>query len=186
MGDVFERLTEAHTDFIGAQKLFFVATAPAGADGRVNVSPKGYDSLVFDGDARLHWLDLGGSGIETVAHLRENGRITLMFCAFEGRPLILRVYGRGRVTTFDEPGFDALLARFDGFDRARAVVTVDIDRVAESCGWGVPFYQFDGEREQLARWVDHRPVDEWKARRYQSNATSIDGLPGLTPPPEDH
>ena len=181
MGKLYEALDERLTDFIQRQKLFFVASAPLASDGHVNLSPKGYDSLAILDARTVAYVDLGGSGVETQAHVQENGRITLMFCAFEGPANILRLYGRGEVFAFDHPRFGELMARFPGFDRARAVILVHIERVADSCGWGVPFFDYRGERDQLRRWVDARPFDEWAARRFETNAESIDGLPGLVP-----
>lgn len=182
MSATYDELDEKLIRFIRAQKMFFVATAPLGAEGHVNLSPKGYDSLVVLDSRRVAWLDLGGSGAETMAHLRENGRITLMFCAFEGPANIVRLYGRGRSIAFGEPGFAELKALFPTFERARAIVDVEIERISDSCGWGVPFLAFKGEREQLRRHVDHRPFDEWAERRYEANAASIDGLPALVRP----
>jgi hypothetical protein len=179
MSNTYERLDDRLIDFIRRQKMFFVATAPLAAEGSINVSPKGYDSFAIIDNSTVAYLDLGGSGIETHAHLRENGRITLMFCAFEGPANILRLYGQGETVSFDEPGFDDKLKLFPGFERARGVVTVHITRVMDSCGWGVPFFEFKSEREQLRRWIDNKPYDEWAERRYVSNASSIDGLPGL-------
>jgi hypothetical protein len=129
------------------------------------------------------YCDLGGSGIETVAHVRENGRITIMFCAFEGPAMILRLYGRGSVQQFDEPGFEARKAKlFPDIGRCRNIVTVDVEHIADSCGWGVPFYEFKAEREQLTRWIGSVTQEEWEAKRYRTNAQSIDGLPGLVRP----
>jgi Pyridoxamine 5'-phosphate oxidase len=182
MGKVYEQLDEKLAAFIRAQKIFFVATAPLSSEGSVNVSPKGYDSLAVIDERTVAYLDLGGSGAETLAHVRENGRITLMFCAFEGAASILRLYGQGRAVTFGEPGFAELKALFPAFERARAVVVVDVTRIADSCGWGVPLFEFKAEREQLHRHVDHRPFDEWAERRYETNALSIDGLPALVRP----
>jgi hypothetical protein len=184
MAKVFDQLDDKLIAFIRGQKLFFVATAPLSAEGSVNVSPKGYDSLAIIDPRTLAYVDLGGSGIETHAHLRENGRITLMFCAFEGPANILRLYGEGETVSFGEPGFAEKMTLFPTFQRARSVVTVRIRRIADSCGWGVPFFEFKGEREQLRRWVDDRPQEEWAERRYASNALSIDGLPGLERPGE--
>ncbi|HTX50528.1 MAG TPA: pyridoxamine 5'-phosphate oxidase family protein [Caulobacteraceae bacterium] len=181
MSSVYDELDETLMAFIRRQKLFFVATAPLSAEGSVNVSPKGYDSLAILDARTVAYVDLGGSGIETHAHLRENGRITLMFCAFEGPANILRLYGRGETCSFDEPGFAEKMTLFPGFERARGVVTVHIHRVADSCGWGVPFFDYKGDRDQLRRWVDARPHEEWAARRREANAVSIDGLPGLSP-----
>ncbi|MGH7022925.1 MAG: pyridoxamine 5'-phosphate oxidase family protein [Caulobacteraceae bacterium] len=181
MGAVYEALDDRLIAFIRRQKLFFVATAPLSAEGSVNVSPKGYDSLAIVDRKTIAYLDLGGSGIETHAHLRENGRITLMFCAFEGPANILRLYGRGETCSFDEPAFAEKMKLFPAFERARGVITMNIHRIADSCGWGVPFFDFKSERDQLRRWVDARTDDEWSARRFEANAASIDGLPGLSP-----
>ncbi|HEY1446924.1 MAG TPA: pyridoxamine 5'-phosphate oxidase family protein [Caulobacteraceae bacterium] len=181
MGTTSNQLDDKLIAFIRRQKLFFVATAPLTADGSVNVSPKGYDSLAIIDNRTVAYADLGGSGIETHAHLAENGRITLMFCAFEGAANILRLYGRGESMAFDDPRFADRMKLFPGFERARAVITVHIHRVADSCGWGVPFFDYRGERDQLRRWVEAKPFDEWAALRFESNATSIDGLPGLIP-----
>ena len=183
MGKTYEALDSRLITFIKAQKVFFVATAPLSAEGSVNVSPKGYDSLVVIDPHTVAYVDLGGSGIETLAHIRESGRITLMFCAFEGPASILRLYGRGEAVNFDEPGFAAKMALFPAFDRARSVITIRVDRIADSCGWGIPFMDFRGERDQLQRYNAHRPDAEWRERRYESNATSIDGLHGLVRQP---
>ena len=184
MGKLYDSITDPLADFIGRQKMFFVATAPSGDAGHVNVSPKGYDSFRILGPNRVAFLDLGGSGIETVAHVRENGRITFMFCAYEGKANILRLYGEAKAVCFDEPGFDEKRALFPDFPKARAVITADITRIADSCGWGVPFYEFRGERDQLVRVNAHRTDEDWRERRYASNAHSIDGLPGLVKPEE--
>jgi len=180
MAKTYDRLEGKHIEFIRQQKMFFVATAPMGADGHVNVSPKGYDCLRIVDDHTVEWVDLGGSGIETQAHLQENGRITLMFCAFEGPANIMRIYGRGRAIDFEHQNFAEALKAFPACDRARAIIRIDVTRVSESCGWAVPFYEFKGERDQLKRWIDNKPLDEWKEKRRTVNARSIDGLPGLT------
>jgi Pyridoxamine 5'-phosphate oxidase len=179
MSKLYATIDDKLAAFIGKQKMFFVATAPLSADGHVNLSPKGYDAFRILGPKQVAYADLGGSGIETVAHARENGRITIMFCAFEGPALILRLYGKARIMQFDDPAFAAELARFPGFERARNIVFVDVERIADSCGWGVPFYDFKGERDQLKRAIDHYTQDEWTERRYTANAESIDGLTGL-------
>lgn len=180
MGKTYDKLDEKLIGFIEAQKLFFVATAPLSGNGHVNVSPKGYDAFRVIDDNTVAYLDLGGSGIETQAHVQENGRITIMFCAFEGPANILRLYGTGEAIDFDHPDYHSLLALFPGFDRARAVIRIKVHRISDSCGWGVPFYEFKGERDQLQRWVGNiASEEEWKQRRYDRNAESIDGLPGL-------
>jgi hypothetical protein len=180
MSQTYPCLDDKLIAFIRRQKMFFVATAPLSADGAVNLSPKGYDSLAIIDERTVAYLDLGGSGIETHAHVRENGRITLMVCAFEGAANIVRIYGRGRAVSFDDPGFDEALALFPGFDRARGVIFVDVTHVTDSCGWGVPFYEYKGERDQLRRWSVAKPFEEWAERRREANARSMDGLPGLT------
>jgi Pyridoxamine 5'-phosphate oxidase len=182
MSSVYNQLDDKLIAFIRRQKLFFVATAPMSAEGSINLSPKGYDCLAILDKRTVAYVDLGGSGIETHAHLAENGRITLMFCAFEGAANILRLYGRGESVPFNDPRFADQIKLFPSFERARAVVTVHIDRLADSCGWGVPFFDYKGDRDQLGRWVDAKPYEEWAARRLETNALSIDGLPGLTPP----
>lgn len=136
--------THPHIDdriraFIEKQKMFFVASAPSGDGGHVNLSPKGYDSFRILGPNEVAYLDLGGSGIETLAHVRQNGRITFMFCAFEGAPNILRLYGQAEAVSFDEEGFAEKLALFPDFPKARTIFTAKIDRIQDSCGWGVPF-----------------------------------------------
>ena len=184
MSKLYDVIDDRLAAFIGAQKMFFVATAPNGPDGHVNVSPKGYDSFRILGPNEVAFLDLGGSGIETIAHLRENGRITFMFCAFEGKANILRLYGTGQATCFDDEGFAEKRALFPEFNKVRAIITAKIHRIADSCGWGVPFYDFKGERDQLLRSNDHRSDEEWRARRYEAGAESIDGLPGMVRPAE--
>ncbi|MEO1659246.1 MAG: pyridoxamine 5'-phosphate oxidase family protein [Pseudomonadota bacterium] len=181
MGKIYDTIDDRLAAFIGKQKMYFVATAPSGEEGHVNLSPKGYDSFAILGPNKVAYADLGGSGIETVAHLRQNGRITIMFCAFEGPANILRLYGRGQVIQQDEPGFDEAMASFPTIERARNVITVDVTRISDSCGWGVPFYSYEGERDQLARWVVTKPKEEWWEKRLKSNTHSIDGLPGLIP-----
>src|SRR3990167_6686458 len=179
MAATYDALDDRLIAFIKAQKLFFVATAPLSAEGSVNLSPKGYDSLLVIDPHTVAYVDLGGSGIETLAHIRENGRITLMVCAFEGPASILRLYGRGEAENFDEPGLAEKMALFPAFARARSVITVHIERIADSCGWGGSFLDFKGETGQLRRRFDHRPEPEWRERRYEGNASTIDGLSGL-------
>jgi len=182
MSKLYDALDDKLVDFITAQKMFFVATAPLSAEGHVNVSPKGYDSFQIIDPNTVAYLDLGGSGVETLAHVRENRRITLMFCAFEGRANIVRLYGEADAVALGEPGFEDLLARFPKFDRARAVIRVRVTRISDSCGWGVPFYDFVGERDQLRRWHEDKPMEDWVEHRYATNGESIDGLPGLERP----
>lgn len=180
MGKTYEKLDDKLIAFIKAQKMFFVATAPLSQDGHVNVSPKGYDSFIVIDENTVAYADLGGSGIETLAHVNENARITIMFCAFEGPANIVRIYGRGRTLQFNHPDFEEEIGRFPpGHERARNIIYVDITSVSDSCGWGVPFYEFKGQRDQLQRYVDNKPVEEWRESRLTKNASSIDGLPGM-------
>lgn len=178
MGKTFDHITPEMVTFIERQHLFFVATAPTGG-GRVNLSPKGYDTFrVLDAE-RVAYLDLTGSGIETVAHLRDNGRITFMFCAFEGEPVILRLYGAGRVVEPGDGEFDALRSTFGSFGGVRAVIVADIDRTSTSCGWSVPFMDYVGERSKLADDFLRMSDDELDGYRAAKNRESIDGLPAL-------
>jgi hypothetical protein len=180
MGKIFEQIDAELREFIEAQKLFFVATAPLDAEGHVNLSPKGLDILRILGPREIAYLDLTGSGIETLAHLRENGRIVLMFCAFEGRPRILRLHGRGEALEPGDARYSALRERFPQLPGERAIVRVDVQRIADSCGWGVPLYAFQGERDQLVRFAEQLPPEKMAAAKQKWNAQSIDGLPGLS------
>ncbi|MBO0901031.1 pyridoxamine 5'-phosphate oxidase family protein [Cellulomonas sp. zg-ZUI22] len=189
MAKVHERITERMRAWLLAQHVFFVATAPSGPDGHVNVSPKGVGGTfaVLD-DRTVAYVDLTASGSETIAHLRQNGRITLMFCAFEGPPDIVRLHGRGRFVTLYDEGFDELLTRFEGgLDESRgvrAVVVVDVDRVSDSCGYGVPFMDYRGERDLLPQHMARKGADGRAAYRRMKNRTSIDGLPGFDMDPD--
>ncbi|MBI2711035.1 MAG: pyridoxamine 5'-phosphate oxidase family protein [Actinobacteria bacterium] len=170
-------------DWVLAQPVFFVATAPSGSGGHVNVSPKGLDCLRVLGPTRVAYLDLTGSGAETIAHLRDNGRITLMWCAFEGAPRILRFAGRGEAVAVGDPRFAELTARFPDHPGARSVVVVDADRIATSCGYAVPLMRLEGERDDLVRWAEHRGRDGLERYWADKNAASIDGLAALGPAP---
>ena len=181
MGKAFDHISPALQRFIEAQRLFFVATAPSRGDGHVNVSPKGLNRVAVLSPTRVAYLDLTGSGAETIAHLRDNGRITLMFCAFEGPPNIVRVYGRGEAIPVDEARAAPLLARFEPQPGARTVISVEVDRVSTSCGYGVPQYRYDADRDDLLRWAD-RKGEELPEYWATTNRTSIDGLPALDTP----
>ncbi len=176
---VYDELSDRHRAFIDAQHMFFVATAPLAEDGNVNLSPKGLDTFAVLDSKRVAYVDLGGSGIETHAHVNENGRICVMFCAFEGKPLILRLYGRGHAHLFGEPGFEALRDKVGQIDvPVRGIIEVELDRVQDSCGWGVPLYAYEGQRERLVDHCAQRTQQEHIERVYEKNASSIDGLPG--------
>jgi predicted pyridoxine 5'-phosphate oxidase superfamily flavin-nucleotide-binding protein len=186
---VYERIDEHWREWIARQPLFFVATAPLAGDGRVNLSPKGpIGSLCVLDDQTVAYLDAIGSGAETIAHLRENGRIVVMLCAFDGPPKILRLHGRGEVVQADDPRFDELLSRasFDeprAPEARRAVVVVHVDRIADSCGYGVPLMSHEGERPHMDAWSEKklRALGPEALRDYQreKNSESIDGLPAV-------
>ncbi len=169
--------------FIEQQHMFFVATAPLSGGGRVNVSPKGYDSFRLLDSQRVSYLDLTGSGAETIAHLRENGRITFMFCAFNGKPNIVRLYGNGRVVFPDDAEWPDLYDLYAGSEALnvapRAIIVVDVDRTSMSCGYSVPFMDFVEDRRRLIEWADSKSDEDVTAYRAGKNAVSIDGLPAL-------
>jgi len=179
MGKVFDGLDDVLRGFIASQHVFFVATAPLAAGGHVNLSPKGLDTLRVLGPNEVAYLDLVGSGVETVAHLRENGRVTLMFCAFAGPPRILRLYGKGRAVEPGDADWDRLVGLFPGQLGTRSVVLVELERIADACGYGVPLFEYAGERPQLAAWAERKGEDGIDRYKRQKNRESIDGLPGL-------
>lgn len=180
MGTIYSSIPEALHSFIEDQQLFFVATSPLSATGRVNLSPKGYRDCFKILDAqRIIYLDYTGSGAETIAHLRENGRITIMFAAFTGEPNIVRLYGEGRVIESHDPDFAAFSAHFELPVGFRAIIEVRVDRVSESCGYGVPFFEFKGERRRLTQGWEKRGREGVEAYQSQKNARSLDGLPAL-------
>jgi hypothetical protein len=185
MAKVYERIEPRLARWIGEQPVFFVGTAPLSGDGLVNVSPKGLRGTfgVLD-DHTFAYVDMTASGIETVAHLRENGRICVMFCSFDGTPNVVRLHGHGRVTSHGEDGFDAALEPFamglaSRRTEARAVVTVDVTRVADACGYAVPRMSLDGDRELLDSWTERHSPEWLRAYRSGKNEQSLDGLPGL-------
>jgi len=179
MAKTFSFIDDAARQFIEAQPMFFVASAPLDPNGHVNASPKGLDTLRILSPTCVAYLDLTGSGVETIAHVKENGRAVLMFCAFQGPPKIMRVHGRGRVVEAADAEFSALRDHFPPFESARAIVVVEITRVAESCGFGVPLLRYEGERQQHHAWARNRGPEGLKTYRQEENRSSIDGLPGL-------
>ena len=180
MGKVLQTIDDALTEWIGAQHLFFVATAPAGDAGHVNCSPKGRDSFRVLGPTTIAYLDYAGSGVETVAHVRDNGRICVMFCAFEGQPRIVRLHGKGEVLTAAHEQFFGVQQRFGPRQvGVRAIVRVELTRIADSCGFGVPLYQFVGERDELPKWGEAKGEQGVADYVKKKNAQSLDGLPGL-------
>lgn len=179
MGKVFDEIPPNLAEWLGRQKLFFVATAPLAADGLVNCSPKGMDSFRVLGPREVAYLDLTGSGIETVAHLRENGRIVFTFCAFDGPPKFVRLHGTGEAITPGHPDFEKLLTRFPTYHGTRCVIRATLTRVSDSCGYSVPLFDYVGERETLVKWCEVKTEDELTEYRRKKNARSLDGLPGL-------
>ena len=191
MGKLYPELGERLTKFIAAQPVFFVATAPcltaSGDGGHVNVSPKGYrDTFAILGPRTVAYLDLTGSGAETIAHLRQNGRITIMFCSFDSAPKIVRLSGAGRVVLPGEDDWPELAGHFGehagcDINRAslRAIVVVELDRIADSCGYAVPIMELKRERDVLARSDERKTAEQLAAYRARHNAASIDGLPAL-------
>ena len=179
MAKRFDHIDEPLARFLEAQKVFFVASAPLDADGHVNLSPKGLDTFRILGPRAVAYLDLTGSGIETVAHVRENHRIVLLFCAFDGPPKIVRLHGRGEVIEASDTAFAELVARFPVHLAVRSVIRVELDRITDSCGYGVPLYRYVGERTQLRKWAEHKGPDAVVQYRAEKNRESIDGLPGI-------
>jgi len=181
MGRVYGSITDEMAGWIEAQPVFFVATATSDPETRVNVSPRGLDTFRVLDPNRVAWLDLTGSGVETIAHLRADGRITLMFCAFAGAPEIVRLYGRGEVREPGDGAYTELRPRFPDLPGERAIVDVAVGRVATSCGFGVPRMDLVGPREQLLTFAGRKGPEKMADYRARKNARSIDGLPGLDP-----
>ena len=176
MAKIYDTLTDELIDFIHNQPLFFVASAPLAGAGHVNLSPKGLDCLRVLSPMQLAYLDMTGSGNETSAHLHENGRITIMFCAFQGRPLILRLYGQGQVVLPNDPRWHEFASHFPTLPGTRQIVIVDMHRVQTSCGFGVPLMELIGQRDTLLRWAESKDDQQLQAYRAENNAMSIDGL----------
>jgi hypothetical protein len=179
MGKQFPTIEDSLRKFIESQPVFFVGTAPLDSDGHINISPKGLDTLRVLSPRTVAYLDLTGSGVETISHLRENGRIVFMFCAFEGPPRILRLYGRGTVIESDQKEFADIASLFPHHDGARAIISTEISRIADSCGYAVPRLRYEGERTQLTAWAQKLGPDGLKIYREKKNRESIDGMPGL-------
>ena len=177
MAKVHPEITPPLREFIERQPLFFVATAPLAADGHVNLSPKGLDALRVLAPDRVAYLDLTGSGNETAAHLRENGRITLMFCAFADKPLILRLYGRGEAIHPRDAAWNELVPHFHELPGQRQIVRVRVESVQTSCGYAVPLYVFEGHRDLLTKWAEKKGDDGIREYWAKKNTKSIDGLP---------
>ena len=192
MGKLYAELDARLIEFIARQPIFFVATAPCltpqGGGGHVNLSPKGYrGTFAVLGPHTVAYLDLTGSGAETIAHLRQNGRITIMFCSFDETPKVLRLYGAGRAVLPGGAEWEGLLARFSWpavtpscQSSRRAIIVAELDRISDSCGYAVPRMDLGEERDLLARWADRKTPDQLVTYRAEKNAVSIDGLPALS------
>jgi hypothetical protein len=189
MGKVFDGIDSDLAAWIGRQRMYFVATAP-GEGGHVNCSPKGTDSLRILGPRTVAYLDLTGSGAETIAHLRDNGRIVLMFCAFDGPPRIVRIHGHGSVMQVGDPRFADMLQHFlpledHRVELARSIICINADRVSDSCGFSVPLMEYVGERTQSEAWTENRlrkhGPDALLEYQQEKNLHSIDGLPAVDP-----
>jgi hypothetical protein len=196
MGREYEAIDDHLHDWIARQSMFFIGTAPAALDGHVNVSPKGpIGTLRVLGPTRVAYLDIVGSGVETLAHIRENGRIVVMLCAFDGPPRILRLHGRGAAVLQSDSGFGDLLAEC-GFEQpehsesSRAIILVEVTRIADSCGYGVPLMRHEGRRPHMDAWAAKKlrtggaeAIADYKR---ETNGVSIDGLPAVDPVPAPH
>jgi hypothetical protein len=179
MADVLERIDGELARWMESQPVFFVATAPSGNEGLVNCSPKGGDSLRVLDPHSVAYLDLTGSGVETIAHVRENGRIVIMLCAFDGPPRIVRIHGRGEVVVPGAADFDDLAAKFPAAPGTRSVIRVRAQRISSSCGYAVPLMDLREPRKALDLWAEKRGPDGLREYQRTHNASSLDGLTGV-------
>ena len=182
MGKLYEELSPELIKFIQSQALFFVGTAPRDCHGHVNISPKGLDSLRVIDSITLAYLDLTGSGVETISHIKDNGRLVMMFCAFDGKPMILRVHGRGEVLESDSVEFKRLRPKFGDLPGVRSIIKLTAIRIADSCGWNVPLYEYKGTRDYYQQYADKLGPEGIREGQMAANMTSIDGLEGLSKP----
>lgn len=183
MGRTFDAIPDHLATWMVEQPVFFVASAPLSADGHVNLSPKGSDTFRVLSPTEVAYLDLTGSGAETIAHIRENGRLTVMFCSFGAQPLILRLHGQGACVLPDDPGWEDLAGRFPPHPGVRSVIRLAVERVSTSCGYTVPHMELLAPRTTLDEWATRKGEDALIGYRAQKNATSIDGLPALEAAP---
>jgi hypothetical protein len=177
MGKFNDSILDHHAAFIEKQKLFFVATAPLSGDGHINLSPKGLDSFRVLSPTQVAYMDIVGSGNETSAHVLENGRITFMFCAFDGPPNILRLYGKGATILPGDAQWAELSAHFTLQPSTRQIIIADIYKVQTSCGFGVPLYEYTGERDHAQKWAEKKGPAGLEAYKEEKNLVSLDGLP---------
>jgi len=179
MSEQLEALTDQQAAWIRQQHLFFVSTAPLAESGRINCSPKGLDTFRIISPREVAYLDLTGSGVETIAHLQENGRIVLLFCAFEGPPKLLRIHGRGQVHLAGTEEFQRYQSSFQPMPGSRSVISVEVTHVSESCGFGVPLHRYEGDRPTLTQWAEQKGEAGVQQYQAENNRHSIDGLIGL-------
>lgn len=178
MAKVHPEIDKNLSDWLEAQPIYFNATAPLSADGHINLSPRGLDTFRVLGPREVAYLDLTGSGNETAAHIAENGRVTLMFCSFEGAPKIIRLYGQGHVVMPEDHEWQTLRSLFPGAIKGeRQIVRIDVRRIQSSCGFGVPLMAFQGHRDDLPNWIDKKGQDGIRQYQLDKNNKSIDGLP---------
>lgn len=177
MGKFLESISQSHREFIEKQHVFFVATAPLSAEGRVNLSPKGLDSFKVLSENEVAYMDLISSGNETSAHTLENGRITFMFCSFEGKPNILRLYGKAKTILPGTEAWEVYAPHFKIYPSTRQIIVANIDLVQTSCGFGVPLFEYAGEREIHFEWAEKKGPDGLKKYVEEKNLISLDGLP---------
>ena len=177
MAEHYDQITPSLQSFIQVQPLFFVGTAPLSEHGHINLSPKGYDTFRILSPHQVAYLDLTGSGNETSAHLAENGRITFMFCAFQGAPKILRLYGKGETVLPGAERWDELIAQFPSYPGIRQIILASIDRVHTSCGYAVPLMELQKDRDTLERWATSKGEEGLVDYRGANNSKSLDGLP---------
>jgi hypothetical protein len=182
MGKFFDQIDSNHQSFIENQKMFFVSSAPLSAEGHVNLSPKGMDSFRVLSATKVAYMDIVGSGNETSAHISENGRITIMFCAFEGAPNILRLYGTGYTVLPGDPEWEALAGNFETGLLTRQIIVSNVHKVQTSCGFGVPYYSYNGERDQAYKWAAKKGSEGLKTYTREKNSVSMDGLPTVQDP----
>jgi hypothetical protein len=177
MAKFYDCILGQHREFIAKQKMFFVASAPLSLDGHINLSPKGSDSFRVLSDQQVAYMDVIGSGNETSAHLLENGRVTFMFCAFEGPPNILRLYGHGRTILPGSSEWEDLAKHFHLQLATRQIIVAEIDKVQTSCGFSVPLYEYLGERDHAEKWALNKGAEGLEAYKTEKNRVSMDGLP---------
>jgi hypothetical protein len=180
MGKLYAAIDEKLKDWLSAQKVFFVATAPLSREGHVNCSPKDGESFRVIDEQTVVYLDLTGSGVETIAHVKENERIVLMFCAFSGGPKIVRLHGNGEIIEPRHPAFQELRSMFSSAVGIRSFIKVHLNRISDSCGYGVPLYEFRGHRNQLEAWAEHKGEESLGEYRLKHNSKSIDQLQGVS------